>query len=129
MVVIHLFTKKRINENILFSFLKENDMKPLGLWDNDIIETKYDVFVNSKNEFNKGLKSPIGLTYIVEYNSRELTITLFKNSADNYEMKIYLSSLDLDQRVFLSEKLKLLMVQTLLCSPQAKPRQRGFKVV
>ena len=57
MVVIHLFTKIFFNENILFSFLKENDMKPLGLWDNDIIETKYDVFINSKNKFDKGLKS------------------------------------------------------------------------
>lgn len=106
MKVVHLFTKTKIDSNKLFSFLKEIKIKVLGLWDNEEIDTLYGAFATNKIEFNKSIENPIGLNYTVEYDNRETTISLFKNSNINYELKIFLSSLDLVQREMILEELK-----------------------
>ncbi len=103
---IHLYTSNKINQDKLFSFFKEIDLKPLGTWDNDELDVKYNVFVNSNNEFNKALKNKIGLSYIVKFNNRELMVSMFEIKNKNYEIIIYLNSLDLNQRPLLFKKLK-----------------------
>lgn len=107
MEVVHLFSREKIDSKKLIYFLKQIKIKALGFWNNEEVDTQYGIYINSTVEFDKLIKDREGLSYTVEYDSREVIISLFENSIENYELRIYFNSLDLNQRESLLEELKL----------------------
>lgn len=98
MEIILLYSKKQITFKGLETFLNLISLKFKGVWNEASMEVDCSKKEIDEIVFGEQIKYPKGLTFMCDFLISQVTVNLSINHENNFEMMIFLDSLDYSER-------------------------------